>query len=319
MCKFLSCVSNGEGVLKFFDIKDIAEQMAIGNPETYDWNSHTSICQYYGINSRAEDLWNKWEYDPKSKVLAPDTRPLGVKDDSDIIKPMIDKHFEGKNIDYLANLYNGNSGDMNKGIRNSGHWNDGNRNSGDWNTGYSNSGSCNSGGWNSGNWNNGIHNSGSNNNGDWNSGSWNRGKWNIGSSNSGNCNTGNKNHGDLNSGSCNSGSQNGGNYNSGDGVLNSFCTTNKYILFDKACTKKEYEAVNNLNYYWFDVAKWINANKMTDQEKSDNKLWAINKGYLKIIEYKEAWKKCPQEFIDKVKKLKNFCPKKFKEITGLSV
>ncbi len=279
MCKFLSCISNGKGDLKFFDVKDIVDQMVIGNPKTYNWNSHTSICQYYEIDSRKEDLWNKWEYDPISKVLTTDNRPLGVKDDSEIIKPVLDNYFAGKNIDYLINLYGGNSGKKNSGYGNSGNHNSGHNNSGEMNSGKCNSGHNNSGHNNSGYNNSGDWNSGYNNSGDWNSGRW----------------------------------------NSGNGILNTFCTTRQYVLFDEKCTREEYEETINLDYNWFKITKWIDADKMTDQEKSNNKLWASHKGYLKTIEYKDAWKKCPQEFIDKVKKLKNFCPVKFKEITGLDV
>ena len=59
--------------------------------------------------------------------------------------------------------------------------------------------------------------------------------------------------------------------------------------------------------------------KMTKEEKDVHIGWEITDGYLKHIDYKEAWKKCPQEFIDKVKKLKGFSKAKFKEITGLDV
>ena len=104
MCKFMSCVSNGQGVVKFFTIQDIAEQMAIGNPKTYSWNSHTSICQFHNIKSKEEDLWNKWEYDPITKILTPDSRPVGVKDDSPEVAKKLVKYFEGKNIEYLQNL-----------------------------------------------------------------------------------------------------------------------------------------------------------------------------------------------------------------------
>jgi hypothetical protein len=58
---------------------------------------------------------------------------------------------------------------------------------------------------------------------------------------------------------------------------------------------------------------------MTDQEKADNPSYETIGGYLKKMDYKEAWKAVPKEVIEGIKKLKNFNKKVFKEITGLEV
>ena len=77
--------------------------------------------------------------------------------------------------------------------------------------------------------------------------------------------------------------------------------------------------LGNLPWGWFDLTPWISGGDMTEQEKKDHPYWELAGGYLKHVDYKEAWKKCPKEFIDKVKKLKNFNAKKFEEISGLKV
>ena len=43
--------------------------MAEGNPKSYEWNSHTSIAHFYGVD---EDKWNKWEYNKDKKELVLD-------------------------------------------------------------------------------------------------------------------------------------------------------------------------------------------------------------------------------------------------------
>jgi hypothetical protein len=331
--------------------------MAKGNPNNYQWNSHTSTAHFHKINAKAEDQWNKWEYNPEKKDLKVDE--LHAKDDSESVKNQLIKFFEGKNISFLQNLYNRNSGngnsgnwnsgdwnsgdrnsgDRNSGDRNSGNGNSGDRNSGDRNSGNWNSGDWNSGNWNSGNWNSGDRNSGNRNSGDrnsgnwnsgngnsgnWNSGNWNSGNWNSGNGNSGNGNSGNGNSGnwnsgDRNSGNRNSGDRNSGNWNSGNGMKNSFCSKQKFFLFDKECKESDYRKSLEIDFYWFDLEKWINETDMTDDEKKSHLGYQTTGGFLKTFTYKEAWSKCPKEVLEKIKKLKNFNKKVFLEISGIQV
>ena len=118
MSQFFSCNSNGKGKVIFFTIEDIVKEMAQGNPKNYDWNSHTSIADYFGIKSAEEDKWNKWEYNPYKKELTIDR--LNTTDDNKKVKQVLEEYFKNKNLDYLRNLYNGNSGDRNSGDNNSG-------------------------------------------------------------------------------------------------------------------------------------------------------------------------------------------------------
>jgi len=173
MCQFFSANSNGKGKTIFFKVEDIANEMAKGNPESYDWNSHTSIAHFHGIKAREEDKWNKWEYDVDKKVLKVDT--LVGDDDRKKVQKAIEDYLKDKDVVYLRNLYNYNSGNGNSGYSNSGYsnsgnsnsgyYNSGNRNSGYRNSGYRNSGNRNSGNGNSGNYNSGYRNSGNGNSG----------------------------------------------------------------------------------------------------------------------------------------------------------
>ena len=162
MCKFFSCISNGKGKVLFFSLKDIEKIEKEGNQNNYNWNSHTSMADYYNIKCANEDKWNKWEYDNEKKELKIDA--LNTFNDSESIKPIIEKYINENNAIYLQKIYNRNSGNSNSGDSNSGNRNSGDRNSGD----------CNSGDWNSG---------------DWNSGNSNSGNWNSGNRNSGDCNS----------------------------------------------------------------------------------------------------------------------------------
>ena len=247
MCTFFSCISDGNGKVLFFKPEDIITEMAKGNPNNYQWNSHTSIAHFNKINSSSEDQWSKWEYNPEKKDLKVDG--LHAKDDSELVKKQLIEFFEGKNIGFLQNLYN----------------------------------------WNSGNWNSGDRNSGDRN--------------------SGNGNSGNRNSGDRNS----------GNWNSGDGMRNSFCSKQKFFLFDKECKESDYKKSLEIDFYWFDIEKWINESDMTEEDKKNHLGYQTTGGFLKTLTYKEAWSKCPKEVLEKIERLKNFNKKVFFEISGIEV
>ena len=136
MCTFFSAISNGKGRTEFFKAEDIAKEMAVGNPKHYDWNSHTSIAHFIGLSSTQEDKWNKWEYNTQTKALKKDS--LVATNDEVKAKRAIQKYLKEKNITWLENLYNYNSGNYNSGNYNSGDSNSGNSNSGDSSSGWFN-------------------------------------------------------------------------------------------------------------------------------------------------------------------------------------
>ena len=113
MCHFFSCISDGKGKTLFFKPEHIAEEMSKGNPEQYEWNSHSSMSSYFKIDSNKEHNWNKWEYDVNKKVLNEDR--LNTTDDSKKVKNIVERYSKNKDVQFLQNFYGNNSGDMNSG------------------------------------------------------------------------------------------------------------------------------------------------------------------------------------------------------------
>ena len=159
------------------------------------------------------------------------------------------------------------------------------------------------------------NNNGSNNSGNYNSGYHNSGNYNSGYRNNGNHNSGNYNSGNYNSGHYNSGDYNNGNYNSST-TIGSFCSATNYLLFNKPCTKKEHDEIYFCPFCLM-INEWIDKDKMTDEEKSNNPSYTTTGGYLKKLSYKEACKKAEVELTAWAKTLPNYDAKVFKEITGL--
>ena len=175
-------------------------------------------------------------------------------------------------------------------------------NSGNCNSGNCNSGDCNSGNCNSGNWNSGNYNSGNCNPGNWNSGNW-----NSGDRNSGNWNSGNRNSGDWNSGNCNSGF-----FNSDEPCVR---------MFNKMTNYKR-EDVKIPSWCYFELTVWVSHDTATEEEKTEHKAEIeINGGFMKTINYKDAWRiawnKASIEERKKLFDLPNWDNKVFKKITGI--
>ena len=140
-----------------------------------------------------------------------------------------------------------------------------------------------------------------------------------------NNNTGENNSGDRNSGNRNSGYRNSGDGNSGNGNSGLFNTDEpKMRIFNKQSDLTYSEWLNSNLYVYFNIPLnvFIGSSEMTDEEKKENPEWKTCGGYLKTLEYKEAWAKWWEENKDehdKVKKLPNFNAEIFKEITGIDV
>ena len=165
--------------------------------------------------------------------------------------------------------------------------------------------------------NSGDRNSGDCNSGDWNSGNCNSGNRNSGNRNSGNCNSGNRNSGDCNSGDWNSGDWNSGNRNSG--FFNS--DEPNVRMFNKETFMKRND-VNIPSWCYFDLTVWVSHDTATEKEKEEHKTEIeICGGFLKTVEYKEAWRLAwNRASVDERKKLfdlPNWDNKVFKEITGI--
>ena len=184
------------------------------------------------------------------------------------------------------------------------------------NTGENNTGENNKGNRNSGNRNSGHRNSGDRNSGYSNSGDWNSGDWNSGNRNSGNSNSGYRNSGDRNSGNSNSGDRNSGDFNS--------TTPDTIRCFNKDVDRETWEQADKPQFiYNVNPNIWVHESDMTDDEKEEFSKFHDRGGYLKTIEYKEAWKIAWDEASEEDKtllsKLPNFDADVFEEITGINV
>ena len=270
MCQFLSCISDGSGKVLYFTPEQVAGDMAKGNPQSYDWNSHTSIAHFNNILGDDEDKWNKWEYNPTTKILKKDT--LNTTDDYAQVIKVVKKFLKDKDVAWLMNIYN-------------------------HNTGYRNTG---------------YHNTGDHNTGDHNTGGYNTGGYNTGGYNTGYRNTGNHNTGGYNTGGYNTGNYNTGWFNTNEPTVR---------MFNKDTGMKIGDV--KLPSISLPLVEWISSNSMTRMEKRNFSNHKTIGGYLKVLDYKKAWK----EFWNKTSKankklifnLPNFDKKIFAEITGIKV
>ena len=79
MCKFFSLLSNGRGEIYYLDAKQREEiRRKYESPD-----SHTSIANYYGFKGEKEDVLNKWEYNPLTKILIADQ--INISNDYKIV------------------------------------------------------------------------------------------------------------------------------------------------------------------------------------------------------------------------------------------
>lgn len=186
------------------------------------------------------------------------------------------------------------------------------------NYGYGNSGYGNSGDHNSGNGNPGNANTGNVNVGDYNSGNRNRGNRNTGDYNVGNRNVGDYNIGDDNVGDWNSGNGNTGFFNTKSPRVYSFNKPTDYTI-------EEFRRIKGVRLLDDGCVNcvWIYATNMTDYEKMEHPEYSILNGYSKMILLKDAcakmWEKFSEEEKEEVKRIPNFDPDIFEEITGIRV
>ena len=143
----------------------------------------------------------------------------------------------------------------------------------------------------------------------------NSGDRNSGNRNSGDCNRGNRNSGDYNSGNYNSGDWNSGNRNSG--YFNS--DSPKIRIFNK---ETENQNIEFPNFLYFDLTVWVSHDTATEKEKKEHsKEIEATGGFLKTLEYKEAfklaWNKADKSEHKQLLSLPNWDNEIFKEISGI--
>ncbi len=228
------------------------------------------------------------------------------------------------------NTGHSNTGDWNSGDRNTGDWNTGDSNTGysntgDRNTGHRNTGDRNTGDWNTGDWNTGDRNSGDRNTGYWNTGDWNTGDRNIGYSNTGYSNTGDWNTGDRNTGHRNTGHSNTGDWNTGDWNTGNFntITPDEVLIFNKVCSREVWKNAYKPYLLYFNVKTWVSSEEMTDEEKLAFPSAEVCGGYVRHIDYKDAFRasyeRASDEDKEAVKNLPNFDAAIFEEISGIHI
>jgi hypothetical protein len=97
-----------------------------------------------------------------------------------------------------------------------------------------------------------------------------------------------------------------------------------YRVFNVQLEKDEWEKIkNSLPLIDLPVAKWIDADKMTKEEKKDKPIYSEIGGYLKVLSYEYAWKEWWSEVSqadkNKILDCKYFDAAIFKSITGLDI
>ena len=150
----------------------------------------------------------------------------------------------------------------------------------------------------------------------------NSGNCNSGDCNSGDCNSGNCNSGDCNSGNCNSGNRNSGDCNSGNWNSGFFNSDEPCVRMFNKMTNYKKEDVKIPSWCYFELTVWVSHDTATEEEKTEHKAEIeINGGFMKTINYKDAWRiawnKASIEERKKLFDLPNWNNKVFKEITGI--
>ena len=131
--------------------------------------------------------------------------------------------------------------------------------------------------------NEGKNNTGHSNSGDRNSGYYNSGDFNSGDSNSGDRNSGNRNSGNRNSGYYNSGDRNSGMFNSNTPNLRMFNKESNWT-WANYFNSNVYRLMNNVT-----PCIWVEAIKMSDEEKGLYPNFENVGGYNKVITLQESW------------------------------
>ncbi len=172
-------------------------------------------------------------------------------------------------------------------------------------TGYRSTGHCSSGDYSCGNYSSG----------DFSSGHWSSGHWSSGNNSSGNGSTG----------SWSSGNRSTGNWSISNYSTGHFSTIDYdgFSVFNKKCTLDEWNRVERPDFIYFDLTIFVYESDMTEKEKRDNPNYIVTGGFLKVLDYKEAWQLAWEKATDEDKELlynlPNFDADVFLQISGIDV
>ena len=124
----------------------------------------------------------------------------------------------------------------------------------------------------------------------------------------------------VNTGHSNSGHWNSGDWNSG---FFNFDTPPTVRVFGKEIPRKKWDDAYKPTFLFFDLTEWIDSGKMTDKEKEQHPGHETTGGYLKTLEYKEAfklsWERADPEDRIKIKDIPGFDADMFYEISGIRI
>ena len=198
------------------------------------------------------------------------------------------------------------------------------------NTGYKSTGELSTGNWSTGDWSTGNLSTGDRSTGNKSTGYRSTGDWSTGYKSTGywstgDWSTGNRSTGDWSTGNWSTGDRSTGNWSISDYSTGHFSTRDYagFDVFNKPCTVKEWNNANKPHFIFFDLTEWVKLCDMTNKEKTDNKTCETTGGYLKVYEYKEAWKiawnKATSEDKQLLYDLPNFDSEVFKEISGIDI
>ena len=137
-------------------------------------------------------------------------------------------------------------------------------------------------------------------------------------------NSGNWNSGGYNSGDCNSGNWNSGGWNSGNRNSGFFNSNEPNVRMFNKDTKLKKNDINIPSWCCFSLTVWVSHDTATEEDKEVHKKEIETcGGFLKTLEYKEAWKLAYDKTNDKEKiqlfNLPNFDADIFEEISGINV
>ena len=136
-------------------------------------------------------------------------------------------------------------------------------------------------------------------------------------------NTGNRNTGDWNTGNRNTGNQNTGGWNTVDCETGFFNTTDSGVIniFNKPCKKDVWGCAIKPSWLYFNLAEWVSTEDMSEEDKEKHPEHETTGGYLKKLDYKEAFLasflKADKKDQALVRKLPNFDEDVFFEISGI--
>ena len=141
--------------------------------------------------------------------------------------------------------------------------------------------------------------------------------------NSGTGNSGYRNSGDWNSGNCNSGYRNSGNWNSGYRNSGLFNTDEPAVRMFNRPTDFKRSEIKLPDCLYFGLTVWVSSDDMSDAEKIEHPEHETTGGYLKTLDYKEAFtaamQKATPEEIEQIRNLPNFDADVFEEISGFRI